>query len=323
MRFSPASITSRALAAALCFAAALALGPPALATEYGLGNYLLGYSLPMTGYTPPPGVYFTDTFYLYEGSASPNVRFPLGRNVDAGISYSFLFDISQIAWVTDAKILGGSLGFAALLPFGGERTSASLSFIGPYGVARDIGRTAAVDGLGDSAFAAFVGWEAGEHHWNATLTGFAPTGYYSSTAIAFTGLHRPGIDIKGGYTYLSLQTGIEASAAVGVTINTVNAATNYLSGDELHVEAALNEHLPFGLAAGVGGYYYQQLTPDSGAGDKVGAFRGRVAAIGPLLSYTFKEGAQQVILSGRWFHEFDVAHRVQGNSVFASLSFPL
>jgi hypothetical protein len=52
---------------------------------------------------------------------------------------------------------------------------------------------------------------------------------------------------------------------------------------ELHFEGALNEHFPFGLAAGVGGY--KQLTPDGGSGDMVGAFRGRVAAIGPLLSY--------------------------------------
>jgi hypothetical protein len=36
------------------------------------------------------------------------------------------------------------------------------------------------------------------------------------------------------------------------------------------------------------------LTPGGGSGDMVGAFRGRVAAIGPLLSYTFKEGTQEV-----------------------------
>ena len=101
----------------------------------------------------------------------------------------------------------------------------------------------------------------------------------------------------------------------------INTATNYQSGAELHFEGALNEHFPFGLAAGVGGY--KQLTPDGGSGDMVGAFRGRVAAIGPLLSYTFKEGTQEVTLSGRRFHEFDVRHRVRGNSILASLSFPL
>jgi hypothetical protein len=147
-----------------------------------------------------------------------------GRNTIAGVSFNFLVDIAQVAWVTDVKVLGGSLGFAALLPFGGERTSASLSFTGPFNVTRQIGRTASVDALGDSAFAAFLGWEAGEQHWNVTLTGFAPTGYYSSTALAITSLHRPGLDLKAGYTYLSLQTGIEASAALGMAYNFINTA---------------------------------------------------------------------------------------------------
>ena len=101
----------------------------------------------------------------------------------------------------------------------------------------------------------------------------------------------------------------------------INTATNYQSGAELHFEGALNEHFPFGLAAGVGGY--KQWTPDGGSGDMVGAFRGRVAAIGPLLSYTSKEGTQVVTLSGRWFHEFDITHCIQGNSILTSLSFPL
>ena len=257
------------------------------------------------------------------GSASANINFPFGRNTVAGLSYNVLVNIAQTAWVTDVKVLGGALGFAALVPFGGERTSASLSFTGPFGVNRQVGQTDSVNALGDSAFAAFLGWEAGEHHWNATLTGFAPTGYYSSTALAITGLHRPGLDIKGGYTYLGLQTGIEASAALGITVNAINTATNYQSGAELHVEGALNQHFPFGLAVGVGGYYYQQVTADGGSGDIVGPFRGRVAAVGPMLSYTLKAGAQAVTLSGRWFHEFDVAHRVRGDSIFASLSFPL
>jgi hypothetical protein len=55
--------------------------------------------------------------------------------------------------------------------------------------------------------------------------------------------------LKRGYTYLSLQTGIEASAALGVTVNMINTATNYQSGAEPHFEGALNEHFPFGLAA--------------------------------------------------------------------------
>lgn len=123
-------------------------------------------------------------------------------------------------------------------------------------------------------------------------------------------LNRPGVDLKGAYTFLSLETGTEVSGAVGMTLNLRNTATDYQSGDELHVEAALNQHFPFGVAAGVGGYFYQQISGDYGSGDRVGSFRGRVAGVGPLLSYTFTVDKQSVTLSGRWFHEFDVKNRV-------------
>ena len=318
-----ARIASHTVSALLSLAWSLCLDQPAAAAEYGLGDYLLGLTVPMSGYTPPPGVYFTDTFYLYEGSAPGNLNFPIGRITGAGLTYNFVVDIATVAWFTDVKVLGATLGFAATVPFGSDRNTASVSFIGPLGANRTIGRTESVDALGDSAFSAILGWERGEHHWNLTLTGFAPTGFYSSTSLAILGLNRPAIDVKGGYTFLSLQTGTEVSAALGMTFNAINTATEYQSGDELHFEWALNQHFPIGLAAGVGGYYYQQVTGDGGSGDKIGPFRGRVAAVGPLLSYTFKSGTQEVTLSSRWFHEFDVQHRVQGDSIFASLSFPL
>jgi hypothetical protein len=155
MRSTPTA--SKAFCAALCLTGSLSFVQPVSATEYGLGDYLLGYSLPMAGYTPPPGVYFSDRFYLYQGSANANIDFPFGKNTLAGVSYNFLFNIVQTAWVTDVKVLGGSLGFAALVPFGSERTSASLSFMGPLDVFRQFDRTASVEALGDSAFTAFLG----------------------------------------------------------------------------------------------------------------------------------------------------------------------
>ncbi|MDQ6702248.1 MAG: hypothetical protein M3Z96_03610 [Pseudomonadota bacterium] len=40
------------------------MGEPAKTTEYGLSDYVLGPSLPMSGYPPRPGVYCLDTFFL-------------------------------------------------------------------------------------------------------------------------------------------------------------------------------------------------------------------------------------------------------------------
>ncbi len=261
--------------------------------------------------------------YLYSGRADKNLSFPFGRLTAIGIAADLITNIAAVAWYTDVTILGGTLGFAAATPYGSDTNSAAISFIGPLRVSRQLNRRERAAAIGDTAFSAILGWEAGEHQWNVAFTGIAPTGKYSPDSLAFMGLNRPAFDIKGGYTFLSMETGTKLSAAAGVTFNLRNTATDYQTGTEFHLEAALNQHFPFGLAAGVGGYFYQQLSGDSGSGAVLGPFRGRVAAVGPLLAYTFKVDTQQVTLSGRWFHEFDVKRRVRGDAIFASLSFPL
>src|SRR5205823_10153987 len=68
--------TRRKRLSSICLAscaASLLLAAPTQATEYGFGDYGLGYGIPMSGYTPPPGVYFSDSFYLYSASASKNL----------------------------------------------------------------------------------------------------------------------------------------------------------------------------------------------------------------------------------------------------------
>jgi hypothetical protein len=156
---------------------------PAQATEYGFGDYLLGATIPIAGYTPPPGVYFADTFYLYSASANANVTFPFGSLLAAGVSVNIITNIATVAWYTDTKILGGTLGFAAAVPFGSERTTAGVSFIGASGLNRQLNAADEVTSIGDSAYMASLGWEEGEHHWNLTLTGIAPTREYSPAVL--------------------------------------------------------------------------------------------------------------------------------------------
>jgi hypothetical protein len=58
--------TRRALqkaAGAACLAASLVATQPSDATEYGFSEYFLGLTIPMSGYVPPPGIYFQDTFF--------------------------------------------------------------------------------------------------------------------------------------------------------------------------------------------------------------------------------------------------------------------
>jgi hypothetical protein len=93
----------------------------------------------------------------------------------------------------------------ATIPFGSDRNTAAVSFIGPLGFGRQINRTDTATAIGDTAFSASLGWQQGEHYWNMTLTGVAPTGEYNDSSLAIMGLNRPAVDLKGAYTFLSLK----------------------------------------------------------------------------------------------------------------------
>jgi hypothetical protein len=319
MRHAAAPRIGRTACAAFCLAG-IFTAQPSQAAEYGLGSYLLGLTIPMSGYTPPPGVYFSDSVYFYQGSANPSVRLPFGRFVAVGLEEQFLVNIATLSVFTDASFLGGTFGLAGTVPVCRAKVSADLTFLGPLGT---VGRSDSVTGIGDSAISAILGWQAGFHHWNVTATGIIPTGVYSPDQLAIMGLNRPGVDIKGGYTYLNTQTGTEVSGAAGFTFNWTNTATDYTTGTELHLEAAVIQHLPSGFSFGAGGYHYRQVTGDSGSGAVLGPFLGRVTAVGPVLGYVLRAGVIPINLNGRWFAEFDTENRMKGHAVFASLTVPL
>jgi hypothetical protein len=297
------------------------MGETAKATERGLNEYILGLTLPMTGYTPPPGIYFLDTFLLFQ--AAGNLFPATGSRSSTRVTTSFVADFAIVGWFPDFKLFGADPGFAVTVPFGSNRATANFTRAAPVGPAQRFSRTDEIFSIGDTEYSAILGWHAGEQHWNVMLTGFTPTGNFEPNRLSLTSLNRPALDLRGAYTYLSLQTGLEVTGALGLTLNAPNTATNYQSGEELHFEWAVNEHFPFGLAAGIGGYFYQQVTNDHGSGDQFGAFRGRVAAVGPLLSYALKAGAQEVDFSARWFHDVNVQNRLRGDLIYAGFSFRL
>jgi hypothetical protein len=307
--------TRRALqnaSGAACLAAGLFVTQPSCAVEFGFSQYFLGLTIPMSGYVPPPGVYFSNSFLLFQAKETiyPPQQPPLKVN------YNVVSNLAAASYYLDTDLFGATLGFVALVPFVGSSNSFSSS---------STFRTNNVElaSIGDTDYTAVLGWHAGDHNWSISFTGFAPTGNYVANRLVQTGLNRPALDIKGAYTFLSLQTGIEVSGALGMTFNARNTATNYQSGTELHFEWALNQHFPFGVAAGVGGYFDQQVTNDYGSGDAYGSFKGRVAAVGPLLSYAFKVDGQEVDLSSRWFHEFAEKNRYRGDVIYATLAFRL
>jgi len=298
---------------------------PAQAAEGGHGVYLLGLRGPGAGILPPEGVYFSDSFYYYSGSAQASRGFPTeGGQIAAGLNAKVRLDLVSAAWTTPVQILGGNLAFSALLPIGGPSVNANATLASPLfpaGIA--VAAHDSVFTYGDPAFSATLGWHSGNFHWTTGVTTFVPVGDYRQGALANVANHRLAADVNGAITWLDPNIGLDLSAALGVTFNQENAATNYKTGNEFHFEWAAVQNLSKQFSIGVVGYYYKQITGDSGLGATLGAFKGEVTAVGGTIGYNFKIGNLPVATRLKIYREFDVTNRLEGTAGFVTLSMPL
>src|SRR5262249_12931969 len=116
----------------------------------------------------------------------------------------------------------------------------------------------------------------------------------------------------GGYTYFDSQTGHELSAATGLTYNFTNQALDYQNGLDFHLDWGASQFLSQEVFAGLVGYFFDQVTGDSGPGAKLGAFQSRVAGIGPQIGYLFPIGGMQGFLGIKGYGEFAAQNRPSG-----------
>jgi hypothetical protein len=137
------------------------------------------------------------------------------------------------------------------------------------------------------------------------------------------GFNRWAADLTAAVTWLDPKTGFEVSVAPGFTFNGENPDTNYRTGTEFHLEAAVMQHFSEAFAIGVAGYHYKQVTADSGRGALLGSFKGEVSAIGPNVTYNFEVGGVPVFTSVRWLTEFGAKNRLEGDTGFLTVTVPI
>jgi hypothetical protein len=302
---------------------ALALPHKADAAENAVGFYLLGSRGALAGVLPPPGLYFQNDVYLYSGTTGANVAIPFNGRIVADVKGNAVFEAPTLLWSTPLQILGGNLGLSATLPAGGPAVDAGVSLTGPGGnvISRDLHDS--IFTVGDPVIAGTVGWHAGNFHWSTGVTVNVPIGDYRPGALANIALHRWGADVFAAGTWLDPRLGIDLSGAVGVTFNGTNPVTDYTTGTEFHLELAASKILSNGFQFGAIGYYYQQVTGDSGSGARLGDFKGRTIALGGTAAYTFKLDGRDITTRVKVLREFDVENRIEGTAGFLTVSFPI
>jgi hypothetical protein len=293
------------------------------AAEGGIGAYLMGSRSNGAGITPPPGVYFNDDTYFYDAKIGGGKSLPFGGLLVANVSVQTWMNLPTTLWVTPAKILGGDLAFSMTSSVGEPRVGANLLVnsprLGPIGVNITDDNAA----LSDFFLQSFLGWQAGNFHWQLGIGGVVPSGTYVAGQLSNASLNRPAVDLFGTLTWLDPAIGWDLSAAAGFTFNQTNTATDYKTGDEFHLEWAATKYLTKQFTIGLVGYYYQQFTPDTGTGAILGAFEGRVVALGGAIGYTFEADKLPISTRLKVYREFDAVNHLEGTAGFFTVSVPL
>jgi hypothetical protein len=277
----------------------------------------------MAGFLPPQGAYVDDTTYFYSGKISGNANIPIGGNIAAGVKADVWANFVTGLWVTPVKLFGGDFAVSATVPFGTPDITAGALISGPLGNSFGASRQQATFNAGDPVLTGTIGWHEGNWHWKVAASASIPAGAYQPGQLSNLALNRWVGDFSGAVTYLDPALGLDLSMAVGYTVNGTNSATDYTTGDEFHVDAAITKYLTRDLTLGAILSHYQQVTGDSGSGAKLGAFMGRTTAIGGMIGYTFHAGELPITTRVKLMREVDVANRPEGTIGWLQVSLPV
>jgi hypothetical protein len=294
-----------------------------LADEGGVSFWVPGFFGSLAATPQQPGWTIATIYYHTSVKAGGDVVFarqvqrgqitaPFSGNLNASLKADANLGMAIPSYVFATPFLGGQAAAALVVPFGRNQVSVDATLtasLGPFGFDVAGGRTDSVSGLGDLVPQFNVRWNQGVHNWMTYITGAVPVGAYNPARLANLGIGHGAIDGGGGYTYFNPQTGHEFSAVAGFTYNFENPDTNYKNGIDFHLDWGASQFLSRQLLVGLVGYAYQQVTGDSGAGNRLGDFKSRVFGVGPQIGYIVPLGGHQGYLNLKGYKEFGAEHR--------------
>ena len=283
----------------------------ARASEYGVGTYRPGEVDLFAGMLPAPGGVLIKDYFMFQ-DASLTVR-PNNAPVRVHARTITYTDATFLTYTTPWRLWGAnwSVGAIGQTRIADQKLKTTL-IGGPTST-----QQSTVGGFGDLIVSPLMlNWNFSKFHVVGALMFYAPTGSYDRRRIIDIGLNRWAVEPDVGVTWMDPETGRHASLFAGYTINTENPSTHYLSGQEFHADFVLAQHLPHGLVAGMAGYAVQQTTPDSGSGANLGAFKGRVIALGPLAGITVPIFKTPINFSFKYEFEFAAQSRSTGDELW-------
>ena len=297
------------------------LKQPAYASEGGWSSYTPGTYGDFSMNYAAPGLYFTESIYYFKGKLDDMPLFP---TINGNGKQTTWFNLLGVSYIAQKKILGGHYFITANVAYG---FSAKLDLDVPgVGVFED-----RASGLGDVWIAPFgLMWNLGSFHITLTEAFVLPAGRYDKNNLANMGRNYTSYETDIGLTWLDEKNGHEASFLAGYMINTKNQATDYKTGDEFHIDFAINQYFSESFGIGVIGYYYRQMTDDSSPDlDLINqtnsafglptpdGYKSSSAGVGPAIMFGL---SKDVKIIGKWIHEYHAKNRFTGDWAVLSLS---
>jgi len=303
----------------------------------GAGYWLNGSAGSLVAAPMTPGWSDINIFYYSSANAggdvtvskqitSGGVTVPFNGKVDAKLESQVGIYIPGFSYTFPEKVAHGAQFTISLSwPVATADIDANATITGTAGgVNVDLtkGKSDSATGMGDMYPNFNLRWNKGVHNGMWYVQPGIPIAHYDPNRMANLGAGHMAVDSGGAYTYLSPKNGWEASVETGFTYNIENYATKYQNGIDSHTEWGVSKFLHAEgstriFQVGAAGYYYQQLTGDSGEGAKLGDFKSRVASAGPQFAISHKWNKDwEAYLSIKTYWEFAADKHEEGVTTY-------
>jgi hypothetical protein len=320
-------LDGRGIAALGCVGALALLAAPqtASADSGGVSFWLPGAFGSLAAAPTVPGWAYSTIYIHLQQNAGGGTNFVTSGgvrgSVAAGLSAHADVLVQGITYTSAMPVLGGQAAFTVLGAPGNIGVGIGASLTGPMGNTISGAKTDNRTTFADVFYQGTLKWNQGVHNEMVYFTGNIPSGTYDPNRLANLSFGFTGFDGGVGYTYLDPKTGHEFSVVGGVTYSLMNRDLQYQNGIDFHLDWGASQFIGKNFLIGAAGYYFQQLTGDSGPGATLGPFKGRVLGIGPQVGFIFpvSEGYQGY-LNVKAYKDFAVENRPEGWTAWVTLA---
>ena len=304
------------------------------ADEGGVSFWLNGSFGSLSATPLTPGWSLATIYYHTSVTAGGDVaasrEFEIGnfnRTVNISLNVNLESDADLVllnpCYVFASPVLGGQLamGITGLVGHNDTSLDGTLTLsAGNRVLTRHGTLDSTLTGVGDIFPQTSLRWNSGVNNFMTYITGAIPVGDYSSTRLANLGIGHGAFDGGVGYTYFDPKKGHELSAVAGMTYNFENPDTGYRNGADFHLDWGASQFLSEHLQVGAVGYFYDQISGDTGGSPMLGDFKSRVAAVGPQIGYLFPVGKLQGYMNVKGYWEFGAQNRPEGWNLWVVFS---